>query len=90
MLIITGRVTAEEGFRWAETAFGDWKNDAKAAAPEPPATALQTPRKLVVLERAGSVQSTIRLGRPAIAATHADYVPLVLASTVLGGGFSAA
>ena len=42
----------------------------------------------MLVQRDGSVQSAVRLGRPAIAATHADYVPLQLASTVLGGGFS--
>src|SRR4029078_7507016 len=33
-------------------------------------------------------QSTLRLGRPGLAATNADYVPLRLTSTILGGGFS--
>jgi zinc protease len=42
----------------------------------------------VLLERPGSVQSTLRLGRPGIAATSPDYVPMRLASTILGGGFS--
>ena len=34
------------------------------------------------------MQSTLRLGRPAIPVTDPDYVPMQLASTVLGGGFS--
>jgi predicted Zn-dependent peptidase len=42
----------------------------------------------ILLERGGSVQSTLRLGSPGIAGTAADQVPLRLASTVLGGGFS--
>jgi len=42
----------------------------------------------VFLQRDGSVQSTLRVGRPGIAATSPDYVPLRLASTILGGGFS--
>jgi predicted Zn-dependent peptidase len=37
---------------------------------------------------AGSVQSTVRLGSTGIAATAADQIPLRLASTILGGGFS--
>ncbi len=87
LLIVTGRVSAEEGFRWAESAFGDWKNQG-TPAPESAVIAATAPVRRIVLERPGSVQSTIRLGRPAIAATHPDYVPLVLAGTVLGGGFS--
>ena len=42
----------------------------------------------MLIDRPGSVQSAIRLGRPAIAATHADYLPLQLAGAVLGSGFS--
>jgi predicted Zn-dependent peptidase len=42
----------------------------------------------ILLERGGSVQSTVRLGSPGIAATAADQIPLRLASTILGGGFS--
>ena len=42
----------------------------------------------MLIQRDGSVQSTIRIGSPAIAATDADYVPMQLAGTVLGGGFS--
>ena len=42
----------------------------------------------VLLDREGSVQSTVRIGRPAIRATHPDQIPLQLASTVLGGSFS--
>ncbi len=40
------------------------------------------------VDRAGSVQSSLRIGRPAIPATDPDYVPLRLASTIVGGGFS--
>jgi zinc protease len=42
----------------------------------------------VLVQRDGSVQSTIRIGSPAIPATDPDYVALQLAGTVLGGGFS--
>jgi zinc protease len=34
------------------------------------------------------VQSTLRLGRPGISGKSPDYVPLRLASTIIGGGFS--
>ena len=87
LLVITGRVPAEEAFQLAEAAFGDWKV-AGAEAPETPAArATATPAR-VLIQRDGSVQSTVRLGRPAIAATDPDYVPAILAGTVLGGGFS--
>ncbi len=87
LLVITGRIEPERAFKLAQAAFGDWKNTGTAQADTPRAPATATP-KHVLVQRGGSVQSAVRLGRPAIAATDADYVPLQLTNTVLGGGFS--
>ena len=87
LLVVTGRVEPEEAFRLAEAAFGDWAV-AGAEAPETPAAPRQAAPTRLLIQRDGSVQSTLRLGRPAIPATDPDYVPAILAGTVLGGGFS--
>lgn len=87
LLVVTGRISEAEAFKLAEAAFGDWKASG-AALPDTAASIRSTPVTKQLLERKGSVQSTIRLGRPAIAATEADYVPLKLTGTILGGGFS--
>jgi predicted Zn-dependent peptidase len=87
LLVITGRVTEAEAFKMASAAFGDWKA-AGAALPEATGASLNAKPVRIVLAREGSVQSTVRLGSPAIAATAADLVPLRLASTIIGGGFS--
>lgn len=87
LLVITGRLTAAEGMKMAEAAFGDWKASGEAlpALAPPPAS---TPVQRLLIERPGSVQATLRLGRPGIAASHEDQVALRVASTVLGTGFS--
>ena len=87
LLIITGRVSPEDGFKLAERSFGDWKAEGAAIADTAPAPREAKP-SFVLIQRDGSVQSTLRLGRPAIPITDPDYVPMQLASTVLGGGFS--
>ena len=87
LLVVTGRVTAEEGFKYAEAAFGDWKASGEPIAEAPPARR-SAPVQRVFVQRDGSVQSALRLGRPAIPATDADYIPTQLAGIVLGGGFS--
>ena len=87
LLVITGRVTQAEAMKMASAVFGDWKAEG-AALPETPGAALSAKPVRIVLPRAGSVQSTVRLGSPAIAASAADLVPLRLASTIIGGGFS--
>lgn len=87
LLVITGRVTAAEAMKMAGDVFGSWKA-AGEALPDTPGASLNAKPVRIVLPRAGSVQSTVRLGSPAIAATAADLVPLRLASTIIGGGFS--
>jgi predicted Zn-dependent peptidase len=45
-------------------------------------------RRVVLVDRPGSVQSTLRLGHVAPHRAHPDYVPMMLAATVLGGAFT--
>lgn len=87
LLVITGRVTDAQAVKMAERAFGGWRGQGTAAPETPDAPGAATPVRLV-LQRNGSVQSTVRLGTPGIAATSPDQIPLRLASTILGGGFS--
>ena len=87
LLVITGRVTDAQAMQMAQRAFGDWKGQGQAVAETPAAPGAAKPVRLV-LQRNGSVQSTVRLGSPGIAATSPDQVPMRLASTILGGGFS--
>jgi zinc protease len=87
LLVITGRIGAAQAMQLAQQAFGDWKASGAALPETPSAPAAAKPTR-ILLERAGSVQSTLRLGSPGIAASAADQIPLRLASTILGGGFS--
>jgi predicted Zn-dependent peptidase len=45
-------------------------------------------RRVLLVDRPGSVQSTLRLGHRAPHRAHPDYVPISLAATVLGGAFT--
>ena len=87
LLVITGRIAPAQALKQAEAAFGDWKAQGPAPAEVAAPAATATPQRLL-LERPGSVQSTVRLGRPGIAASSAEQVPLRLTSTILGSGFS--
>ena len=69
--------------------------DAAADAPRTPdgEAPLPEPQKLVVADRPGAVQSTLRIGHPVptrtdLAAAGLDIVALRVASTILGGSFS--
>ena len=87
LLVITGPVKEAEAMKLAEQAFGDWKASGPAVADAAPVPAAAKPAR-ILLQREGSVQSTLRLGAPGIAASAPDQIPLRLASTILGGGFS--
>lgn len=87
LLVIAGRITPDAALKMAQAAFGDWKAEGAALADTPAPVMSAKPVRLL-LERAGSVQSTVRLGAPGIKASVEDYVPLRLASTIIGGGFS--
>ncbi|MCR4375210.1 MAG: insulinase family protein [Acidobacteria bacterium] len=83
LLAIVGDLTTEEAFAAAEKAFGGW---AKGKVPvmkfdEPPPPT----RRVVVVDRPGSVQTEIRIGQIGISRTHPDYVPVDMALRILGG-----
>jgi predicted Zn-dependent peptidase len=87
LLVIAGRIKEADALKLAQQAFGDWKASGPAPLETPKVAASAKPVRLL-LERGGSVQSTVLVGGPGIAATAHDQVPLRLASTILGGGFS--
>ena len=87
LLVIAGRLTAAQGLALARAAFGDWKATGEAAPPTP-AAPRQAAAARVLLERPGSVQATLRLGRLAEPANGPDLVPLRVATAVLGDGFT--
>jgi predicted Zn-dependent peptidase len=67
-------------------AFGSWKRVAL-----PPAPKLVLPvrdkRQIYVIDRPGSVQSTILIGAPAPPRRSADYIPLRTTNMIYGGAF---
>ena len=87
LLVIAGRIHATQALAMADAAFASWQAQGAALPETPPAPRKAAPAR-VFLARPGSVQTTLRLGRPGIAAADADAVPLRVTSAVLGDGFS--
>ncbi len=70
-------------------AFSSWAAGSKSAPP--PATAqgsTQGQPVIHLVDRPGAVQSSMYIGLPVVDPTHADYVPLQVTNTLLGGAFS--
>jgi zinc protease len=88
VLVMTGDIEPEAGFAMAEKAFGDWVRPA-SALPPPPEIRPQTKPRAVVIDIPGTGQASVNVAKPAIARNDPDYYPGVVATTVLGGGYSA-
>jgi zinc protease len=88
-LVFSGAVTVEQARALAEQAFGDWRDrpaagDRNAADAAGPALA---PR-VIVIDQPGAGQAAVVVAVRGVSRTDADYFPLALGNTLLGGGYS--
>lgn len=85
---VAGDVDPRKLLDQLEHAFSDWKS--AGAEPELPRANFdaKTATKIYLIDRPGSVQTVLRFGNIGITRTDPDYLPLVIANQILGGGFS--
>jgi zinc protease len=83
-MAIVGDVDAESAFAAAERVFGDWTPRTAAAAP-PDGEIPEPTRRVVVIDKPGSLQTAIRVGHVALSRTSPDYLPFDVAIKILGG-----
>lgn len=86
VLVLVGDVAPERALDAAEQALAGWRGDGHVAE-LPPAPPLE-PGPLLLVDRPGSVQSSLRLALPAVPRTHPDHAALQLANFIFGGYFS--
>ena len=89
VLVITGDVSAEEGFALAERHFGNWARPTTPLPARPDATAYAAPSRTIVVDLPDTGQAAVSMGLRGVSRTDADYFPLLVANNVLGGGYSA-
>jgi predicted Zn-dependent peptidase len=87
LLGIAGDVRAQDLIPRLEKWFSDWqRNDVTRTWPANPVAA--TSRKVYLVDRPNSVQTTVALGNIAIERRSPDYIPMVVMNHILGGGVS--
>jgi zinc protease len=86
ILVIVGDLEPEAALDAADRALSTWDGGSRTAD-LPPTPALE-PGPLVLVDRPGVVQSSVRLALPAVGRTHPDHAALQLANLVFGGYFS--
>ncbi len=86
-LILLGAIPArDEALKLISARFGAWQRKELPAPPAPEFPA--TKHTLTLVDRPGSVQADIRVGRLAVDRLSRDYFPLLVGNTILGGGAS--
>jgi zinc protease len=83
ILAVVGDLTEEEAFAGVTKVFGDWqRGDVPAeAVTQPP----DSTRRIVIVNKPDAVQTEVRTGHIGIRRNHTDYMPLNLATRILGG-----
>ncbi len=84
ILGIAGDVTMEQ-VRKALGPLGAWEKTGLPLAP-PPASKPAASKKIWLVDRPGSVQTTLLLGNIALTRTDPDYIPMVVMDRIVGGG----
>ncbi|HMF01716.1 MAG TPA: pitrilysin family protein, partial [Terriglobia bacterium] len=85
ILGITGDVKAAEILPKLEKALAGWKKDDLKEVLPPSPTPVAS-KKVFLVDRPGSVQTTVALGNIAIDRRDPDYIPLTVLNRILGGG----
>src|SRR5437870_371845 len=85
VVILLGRFAARAGvFEIVGERVGAWQ---QKPAPQPPAARFpESKRQLVLVDRPGSVQADIHIGRLSATRTDPGYYPLLVGNAILGGG----
>ncbi len=87
-LVFSGAITEAEARALAQSAFGDWRDTTvPPAARIEPAGQVQAPR-VVVIDQPGAGQAAVTVALRGVSRTDADYFPLTLGNTLLGGSFT--
>jgi zinc protease len=87
-LLLVGDLTPAEARSIAQSAYGGWNATRAALTPVENPIRASSGTRVVLVDRPGSVQSSIIIGQPGFRATDPDYLRMVALNHVLGGGFS--
>ncbi|MEY2506998.1 MAG: zinc protease [Verrucomicrobiota bacterium] len=86
-LILSGNVTLEQGRKYAEQFFGDWKGAMPAAVETPSSGVAEWKPSNIVIDMPEAGQAAVTLARPGIKRKSPDYYAGLLANAALGTGF---
>ena len=87
VLVVVGDIGASQVAQRADRYLSPWKKRG-VNLPKLPAPAAVTGTRVLLLDKPDATQSQIRIGGMAVRRADPDLIPLEVASTILGGGFT--
>ncbi|MGK5678832.1 M16 family metallopeptidase [Actinoplanes sp. URMC 104] len=87
VLLVAGDLSTLDLSALGEAAFAGTAGDPLEAEP-PLGVPVRDARRILLVDRPGSVQSTLRIGHRSPERATPDYVAMTLAATILGGAFT--
>lgn len=87
VLLVAGDLSTLDLTALGEAAFAGTTGE-PLPAQAPLGVPVRDRRRIILVDRPGSVQSTLRIGHRSPERATPDYVPMTLAATVLGGAFT--
>ena len=85
-LIVTGGMTPEQAFAFAEQTFGDWSKPAAALPAIPARVGAATEPRIIVVDLPGAGQAAVAAAVRAPLRSEAGWYPMAVANSVIGGG----
>jgi zinc protease len=86
-LIVAGDVKPATLIPKLERAFAGWKRGEVPAAVNVSAPAPRSQAEIFIIDKPGAAQSVIQIGQVGVARANADYFPLLVMNSMLGGAF---
>ncbi|HEV7839631.1 MAG TPA: pitrilysin family protein [Gemmatimonadaceae bacterium] len=87
-LLLVGDITPAEARNVAQQAFGSWNATRAALAPVTNPVRQSAGTRVILVDRPGSVQSSIVIGQPGFQASDPEYISMLALNHVLGGAVS--
>jgi zinc protease len=87
-LLLVGDLSPAEARSIAQQSYGGWTAARTAMTPVENPIRASSGTRVILIDRPGSVQSSIIIGQPGFRATDPDYLNMVALNRVLGGGFN--
>jgi zinc protease len=87
-LLLVGDITPAEARSVAQQAFGSWNATRAAMSAVANPIRQSSGTRVILVDRPGSVQSSIMIGQPGFRATDPDYITMQALNHVLGGAVS--